>query len=298
MESLLLVTGASGQLGQAVLQHLTSTLDIPANRIVAASRQPERLASWAAKGVQVRELDFEKPASFAAALSGIERALLISTDTLDRPGQRLQQHQNAVTGFATAGVQHVVYTSAPHPEGAPLLIAPDHLGTEEALAASELPGWTVLRNHWYFENLAMSIPAAIASGQWYSADEGQGSADIARDDLALAAAVALSGTETGKKTWTLSGPESLTKQQIATAIAGVVNKPITVVQVPLESLVQGMMAAGLPEPLARILASFDANTAAGRVAAVTTDFKQLTGREPQTFHHWLENHRGLFTGER
>lgn len=291
MSNLILVTGASGNFGQLVLQHLTDTLSVPTSRIVAASRNPSQLESWAAKGVSIRTLDFEKPSTFAAAFENVDRALLVSTDALDRPGRRLQQHLNAINGMESAGVNHVIYTSAPNPEGAPLLIAPDHEGTEKALSDSGLKGWTVLRNHWYLENLLLSLPPAIASGKWYTADAGQGSADISRSDLALAAATVLSGTETGKKTYTLSGQQALTKTVIAAAVSAMVGKPIDVVQVPLEELVQGMIQAGLPEPLARVLASFDTNTAAGRVAEITEDFKRITGRQPQAFEDWLQSNQ-------
>lgn len=281
------ITGASGAFGQRVLHHLLNTLGVPAARIVAGTRDITRLAAWAERGVTVRALDFEDPAGHAAAFAGVERALLISTDALDRPGRRLAQHRAAIGALQMAGVQHVVYTSMPQPEDSPLLIAPDHLGTEQALADSALPGWTVLRNHWYFENLMMFMAPALASGQWYTADGGLGSADIARDDLARAAATVLAGREFGKRTYTLSGRESLTKAQIAARVSAATGRPVQVVQVPLEALVQGMVASGLPEPLARVFASFDTNTAAGRVAGVTGDYRAITGAEPQAFDAWL-----------
>lgn len=291
MSHSILVTGASGQFGQRVLHHLVSTLNVPARNVVAASRSPDKLQTQASQGVDTRVLDFEKPDTFTAAFAGIERALLISTDAVDRPGRRLEQHRQAVEGLEAAGVQHVIYTSGPKPEGAPLLIAPDHEGTEKALAASGLPGWTVLRNHWYYENLFLFLPPAIASGKWFAADGGQGSADIARDDLALAAATVLAGDEAGTHTYTLSGPQSLTKTDIAATVSAAIGKPIEVVQIPLEDLVQGMVRAGLPEPVARVMASFDTNTADGRVAEVSDDFARLTGRQPQPLENWVKAHR-------
>ena len=292
------ITGASGQFGQRVLHHLLHTLSVPASRVVGATRDPAKLAEWAARGVTVRALDFDDTATFATAFDDVERLLLISTDALDRPGRRLEQHRRAVDAAAKAGVQHVVYTSCPKPEESPLLLAPDHAGTEQALAASTLPGWTVLRNHWYFENLPMFMGGALASGTWYAADGGQGSADIARDDLALAAATVLAGRETGKHTYTLSGAAALTKAQIAERVGAAIDKPIAVVQVPLEGLVQGMVGAGLPEPLARVFASFDTNSAAGRVAELTSDFRRITGRDPLAFDDWLAANRPLFSANR
>jgi NAD(P)H dehydrogenase (quinone) len=290
------ITGASGQFGQRVLHHLLHTLAVPASRIVAATRQPTKLAEWAARGIHVRALDFDDAASFGPAFDDVERALLISTDAVDRPGRRLQQHRRAVNALAAAGVQHVVYTSMPAPEGSPVLLAPDHAGTEQALAASALAGFTVLRNHWYFENLPMFMSGALASGTWFASDGGQGSADVARDDLALAAATVLASRETGRHTYTLSGTEALTKAQIASRVGAAIGKPIAVVQVPLEGLVHGMVSAGLPEPQARVFASFDTNTAAGHVAEVSGDFRRITGRDPQRFDDWLAANKKLFAG--
>jgi|SRR3954470_21623421 nucleoside-diphosphate-sugar epimerase len=46
----LLVTGATGHLGQRVLHHLADTLRVPGNRIIATTRKPESLSAWAVKG--------------------------------------------------------------------------------------------------------------------------------------------------------------------------------------------------------------------------------------------------------
>lgn len=296
MSDTLLITGAAGHFGQRVIHHLLHTLGLPASRLIATTRRPETLAALAAQGVTVRAADFDQPASLAAAFQGAQRLLLISTDALDRPGHRLAQHQAALQAAAAAGVQHVVYTSMPLPEDSPLLIAPDHAGTEQALAASTLPGWTVLRNHWYFENLFMSLPSALASGHWYSAAGDGRIAHIARDDLARAAATVLAGTSSGRSTYTLSGAQAFSTAEIAQAVSASLGKPLQVVPVPLEGLVQGMVGAGLPEPLARVFASFDTNTAAGRVAEVTGDYQRLTGVAPRAFADWLAEHRGALTG--
>lgn len=295
---MILVTGASGHFGRRVLHHLTHSLAVPAARIVATSRNPAQLAEWADLGVTVRPADYDAPATLSTAFQGVERALLISTDALDRPGHRLEQHRAAIEALGAAGVGHVVYTSMPRPEGSPILFAPDHEGTERALAESALPGWTVLRNHWYFENLLPSLPAILASGKWYGAEEGQGSADVARDDLARAAATVLAGAEAGRNTYTLSGGQALTRAEMAKILSAATGVPIEAVPVPLEGLVQGMIGAGLPEEMARLWASFDANTAQGRVAEVTGDYRKITGREPQTFAAWVEENGSALRGLR
>ena len=288
MSDSLLVTGAGGHFGQGVLRHLVDTLGVPASRIIATTRSPRNLSAWAAAGVDVRVADFDDTTTLDKALSGADRMLLVSTDAMDQSGRRLVQHTNAINAAVRVGVSHLIYTSMPAPDLSPVLFAPDHAGTEMALAASPLSSWTVLRNHWYFENLLRSVPGILArGGRWFStAGEGK-LANIARDDLARAAACVLAGPYVGKATYTLSGPQALTVAQQAQAIAQVVGRPIEVVSVPVDALIQGMTAAGLPEPMACILASFDTNTAAGLVASVTGDFKALTGIEPQPFDEWL-----------
>jgi NAD(P)H dehydrogenase (quinone) len=292
----LLITGASGHFGQRVLNHLLYTLHVPAERIVAASRKPAALAEWRAKGITTRAADFDNPASLTAAFAGVERLLLISTDALDYPGHRLAQHEAAIEAAVKAGARHIIYTSMPKPEGSPLLLAPDHVGTEAALAASPLPEWTVLRNSWYFENLFMSLPTALGSGKWFTA-AGEGKiANIARDDLARAAATALAGATKGKTKRTLTGAKAYTTAEIAALVSQTVGKPIEVIHVPVESLVQGMVAHGMPEPMARLFASFDTNTAAGGIAEVTGDFTALTGVDPLPFQKWLAANKQVLSG--
>ena len=287
----ILVTGGSGQLAQAVLHHLTETIDWPLSRLVVTSRSPEKLAALASRGIAVRAADFDDGASLQDALSGVDRALIISSDALDRPGRRLEQHQRAVKAAEAAGVSHAVYTSMPDPARSKVTFAGDHAGTEQALVESRLPGWTVLRNHWYFENLFMSLPQVLATGKWFTA-AGEGRvADVARDDLARAAAVALTREVVGKDTFTLSGPRALTVDEIAPMVAKAVGRPIEVVHVPADGLIDGMVGAGVPRPIAEMWGSFDRNTAAGQVGEVTEDLQRLTGEAPMTFEAWLDANR-------
>jgi NAD(P)H dehydrogenase (quinone) len=293
----LLVTGASGHLGRLVVRHLLDTLQVPAARIIATSRKPGELAEFSARGVTVRAADFDHASALQEAFRGAGRLLLISTDRLDAPGVRLAQHRTAIEAAVKAGVQHIVYTSMPKAERSLVAFAPDHAGTEAALAASPLAGWTVLRNHWYFENLFHKIPGVLASGKWYSGAEGGKVADIARDDLARAAAVALASASQEKATYTLSGAQALSIPQIAALISRALGKPIEVVPTTIDGLVAGMAAHGFPEPVARIFASFDTNTAAGGFAEVTGDYRKLTGLQPQSFEDWLEHNKAGLAGK-
>ncbi len=289
-----LVTGASGHLGRAVINHLLTTYKVPASKIMAASRDVSKLAELKAKGIDTRTADFNDAAGLVKAFTGAKRLLLISTDSIE-PGVRQKQHQAAVIAAEKAGVDHVLYTSMPKPDTSAVLFAPDHLNTEKALAASKLNGWTVLRHNWYFENLFMSLPQALQSGTQYSAAAQGKIPQIARDDLARADAAALASDKGGKNTYTLTGGSEFTVDEIAALVSKATGKALNVVHVPVEGLVQGMLGAGLPEGMARLFASFDANTAQGGLADVTGDYKALTGVEPQSFEDWLKKNAGAFT---
>jgi NAD(P)H dehydrogenase (quinone) len=282
-----LVTGASGHLGQAVINHLLTTYKVPANKIIAVTRDAAKLADLKAKGVHVRDGNFDDEAHLTKAFAGATRVLLISTSAME-PGQRIKQHVNAVNAAVKAGVGHVVYTSMPNADKAAVLFAPDHAGTEKALADSKLAGWTVLRNNWYAENLFFSIPQALASGTQYSAAAQGKTAYIVRDDLARAAAAALSSDKAGKQTYTLSGSHQYTVDEVAKLVSTATGKPLNVVHVPVEGLVQGMLGAGLPEGMARMFASFDVATAQGDLSGTSADYKSLTGAEPQSFEAWVK----------
>jgi len=286
MSQKLLVTGASGHLGQQVITHLIETYGVSPERIVATTRNPEKLAALAAKGVSIRKADFDDAASVTAAFSSVHRLLLISTDALDKPGRRLAQHRTAIESAKKAGVRHVVYTSMPNPEGSLVSFAPDHLGTEQALTASGL-GWTILRNCWYMENLNLAIPAALESGKWFTSAGNGRLSHVSRDDCARAAAGALIQENSPSSRYDITGPEKRTFAEIAALISEVHGKPIEVVNVTDEQLTQGLVAAGVPAPVATMLTSFDANTRAGKFDVLSDAVEKLTGKPPRKLRDFL-----------
>lgn len=283
----LLVTGASGHLGRRVLELLLAR---NAGPIIATTRTPASLADFAARGVDVRHADFEDDASMATAFAGAKRALLISTDAVDRPGRRIAQHRSAIAAFERAGIEHVVYTSLPKPIDSPVTIAPDHAGTEAALAASKI-GFTILRNHLYTDLLLLALPAAIASGALIDAKGTGAIAYVTRDDCARAAAAALASGSTGRTTVDVSGPEAVTADQLAAIASELTGKPVVHTSVPVPALIEGMVGHGLPRPIAELLASFDAATAQGDYRQVTATVEQLSGTKPTSVAAFLRANR-------
>lgn len=291
MSKTLLVTGASGQLGRSVINHLLDTFKVPAARIIATTRTPANLADLAARGVTVRAADFDDPASLAEAFQGADRVLIISTNELAIQGKRREQQLAAVAAAKQAGVAHLLYTSMPNTEpGSPVLFAPDHYDTEQAIKASGIPH-TIFRNGWYDENLFMAMPQILASGHWYtSAGDGRISYG-ARDDLAAAIAAGLASGADDSKTYTLTGPKAYTVDEVAALVTEVTGKPIQVIQLSDEALTEGMKSAGLPEPIARLLVSFDAATRVGGLGMVTDSVEKLSGRKSVSLKQFLETNK-------
>ena len=287
MSDTILVTGASGHLGGAIIRHLLDSQGLAPSRIVAASRNPDKLAALGARGVTVRKADFDDPSGLEAAFAGVGTVLIISTDALDGAGTRLRQHQAAVAAAAKAGVARIAYTSLPNADTSKVSFAPDHLGTETAIKATGLP-YLIFRNSWYQENLFMSLPQALKSGQWFtSAGDGR-TAFIARDDIAAAIASALSNPPAESTTYTLTGAEALTNAEIAALAADATGKPLQVVHLTDEQLAGGMKAAGVPDAFVPTLVSFETAARAGDLAVVTDDATKLSGRALQPMRTFLE----------
>ena len=287
-ERTLFVTGASGHLGRRVVELLLEMKG--AGKIIAGTRTPEKIADLAARGVTVRAADFEDPAGLQRALAGVDRVLIISTDAIDRPGRRLAQHQNAVAAAVKAGVKHALYTSMPNPETSPVVFAPDHLGTEQALKASGI-GWTILRNCWYTEFLIPTLAPAVATGKLVAATGQGGAPYVTREDCAQAAAAALASMDASDQTWNITGPDLVTYSDLARITGEITGRPVSFEPVTPEERTAQLIALGTPQPIAKLLVSSQTAIALGKMGTPSTAVQELTGRGPMSVHEFLTAHK-------
>jgi NAD(P)H dehydrogenase (quinone) len=291
----LLVTGASGHLARRVLDHLVQRGAAKDGRLIATTRNPEKLKDLAARGVDVRKADFDDLAATTAAFRGAQRVLVVSTDALDRPGHRAEQHAVAIEAAKAAGVKHIVYTSVTKAKDSGLPVAFDHKLTEEALEKSGLD-FTVVRNNWYSENLLASLPNAVKSGKLFTA-AGEGRIAYAtRDDCAAVAAAALASSFSGKRTIELSGPDAVSPADVARIASEVTGKPIEVVHVTPEQLVDGLVKAGVPQGYAQFFAAVDVEVKKGALDLVTNTVREVADRAPTTLRAFLEAHKAALLG--
>ncbi|MEN3112069.1 SDR family oxidoreductase [Uliginosibacterium paludis] len=269
---MIVITGASGQLGRLVIEALLKKL--PASEIVAAVRKPESVADLAARGVTVRLADYDRPDTLTSAFAGADKLLLISANEV---GRRLPQHAAVIDAARAAGVKLLAYTSLLHADHSPLGLAAEHKATEALIRASGLP-FVLLRNGWYTENYLASLPVALAHGAVLgSAGEGR-IASASRRDYADAAAAVLSSDGHAGKIYELAGDESYTLSEFAATLARASGKAVAYRDLPQAEYAGALLAAGLPAPFAELIADSDAGAARGALFDASHTLSRLIGR--------------------
>ncbi len=283
----LLITGASGQLGQMVVNHLVKNGN---KNLIATTRHKEKLQSFIDQGVDVREADFNNPENLTKAFAGAERLLLISTDAI---GARIEQHKNAIKAAKAAGVKHIIYTSWPKADTSVALVSADHIATENLIKESGL-SYTILRNSLYAENLLGSLSNAYQMGTFYGATGGAKAAYVSKKDCAEAAAGALVHQDYSNKILDLTGPQAYSYEEIVKMASEATGKNIPYVELSEADLKKGLTQSGLPELWADLFVSFDTAIKNGDIAKVSDAALILTGKVPQNLKDFIfENKKAI-----
>jgi NAD(P)H dehydrogenase (quinone) len=269
----IVITGATGQLGRHVVEALLER-NVPAQDIVAAGRSVEKIADLAARGVQVRSMDYADAASVAEALKGAAKVLLISGNEV---GQRVQQHRTVIEAAKAAGVDLVAYTSIANADTTGMKLAAEHQATEAILRASGVP-FVLLRNGWYLENYTDQLPGTLAQGAIAgSAGEGRVSA-ASRADYAHAAAAVLVAERQAGRIYELGGDEPFTMAELAAEISAAAGKHISYQDLPAQEYAGMLAGVGVPEAFAETLADSDLGIARGDLLVSSGDLRKLIGR--------------------
>ncbi|MEI2277322.1 SDR family oxidoreductase [Paenarthrobacter ilicis] len=269
----IVITGATGQLGRHVVEALLER-NVPAADIVATGRSVEKLADFAERGGTVQEMDYENPASVAAALKGAAKVLLISSSAV---GQRVEQHRTVIEAAKAEGVELLAYTSIANADTTGMKLAAEHQATEELLKESGIP-FVLLRNGWYLENYTEQLPGTLAQGAIAgSAGEGKVSA-AARVDYAHAAAAVLVADDQAGKVYELGGDHAFTMGQLASEISDAAGREVTYKDLPASDYQQMLEGVGVPGAFAEILADSDLGIARGDLLVTSGDLQKLIGR--------------------
>ena len=279
---MILVTGATGTVGQHVVRELAARGEKP--RVVL--RDPGKASQLKGLISEAVQGDFDRPETMAQALRGAEKAFLLTATN-----QRQADWEKAFIDAAkAAGVKALVYLSAAGvAPDSPMSLGRMHAQVEAYLKASGVP-WTILEPLAFMQNFLGDVATIRSQGVIYApANEAKVSFIDARDIGAAAAIVLTSGDHAGK-TYVLTGPEPVSYREVAGLIGKAIGKPVKYVTVPEADAKKSMVAAGMPEWFADDLIALQRTFKAGRGAVVTTHLAQLLPDVPRTFDDFAKDY--------
>jgi uncharacterized protein YbjT (DUF2867 family) len=280
---MILVIGATGTVGSEVVRQLVATGERPRALVRDPATARQRL------GDQVEHVvgDLDRPETIAAALAGVDRVFLLTTQSSRQP-----EWERAVIGAAArTGVGQLVKLSVFRAnEQSPLQVARQHGQAERVLAQSGLAA-TILRPVFFMQNLlAMVHDGAIAT----AAGDGRVAMVDARDIAAVAVATLTGGGHAGK-TYTLTGPEALSFYQVASILSRQTGRPLRHVRVPPDKVRVALQGRGVAAWYADDMAKLHSMLAVGYEEVVTDDIHRVTGRPPRTLAQFAGDHVGALT---
>ncbi|MEP6955149.1 MAG: SDR family oxidoreductase [Solirubrobacteraceae bacterium] len=279
---MIIVTGASGKLGRAVVEKLLDR--VPADQVGVSVRDPEKARGLAKRGARVRHGSFDDPASLAHSFEGATRVLVVSVNSTGPA--RIAMHRTAIEAARDAGAERVFYTShagaAPQSPFPPM---PDHYATEEILHDSDVPG-TALRGGFYADSAVMFLGDAAESGELAAPEDGPVNWTT-HDDMSEAMAAALADPDIDEETLELTGSETVDLAGVAAIAAELSGRPIRRTVVPDGDFRDGMIARGLPPERADMMLGIFRASRQGGFSRLAPTLEQLIGRRPMTMRDVL-----------
>lgn len=283
----ILVTGATGGLGKAVVETLLK--EGGAHQISVVVRDPAKAADLQAQGVTVVPGDYNDYASLTRAFTGIDKLLLVSGNDIPN---RVPQHTNVIKAAQAAGVKHLAYTSfqrrTEDGSSAVAFVAEAHLATEKLLKESGLT-YTILKNTLYLDVLPQFMgPQVLETGTIYlPAGTGRGSF-ASRHDMGAAAAAVLTGTGHENKTYEIASNETYSFADIAKLLSDLSGKPVHYVSPTAEEFGTALAQAGVPAEGIQMATAFSTAIAQGEFDLPDSTLEKLLGRKPESAADFLK----------
>lgn len=280
---MILITGASGNVGKDVLKQIAKT-----GVKVRAAFQSLSKAAAAPSGVESVTVDYNQPGTLRAALNGVDRVFLVGPPTAELPALE----SRAIDVIKQSDVRQVVKLSAMG--GREAIFTRHHAQSEDYIQSSGVP-YTFLRPNGFMQNIVNYNAATINSQNSFYGSEGEGR--VSYIDLRDVAAVAVKAlTEDGHvgKAYTLTGPEALTNTEVAQVLSDEVGREIRFVNLPPADLRQALLAAGVPEWNVDALLDLQRLYREGKAKTVTDDVEQILGRKPINFAQFSRDYKYAF----
>jgi uncharacterized protein YbjT (DUF2867 family) len=287
----ILVTGATGQSGQAVLREFARRR-VPVRALVRDTANVGGLRELA--GVEVVEGDMLRPSSLGPALDGVDRALMIST-----AGPALVETQcTFVDAAQAAGLKHVVkFSGAESGIGfrhEKFRFTRNHQQAERYLEASGL-AWTHLRPSQFMQVYLREARSIVADGVLALPTESITLSPVDIDDIAKVAFALLTTDGHEGRSYPMTGPEALTMTEIAAEISAAIGKPVRYVRITPEQRRADMMAAAVPQDFADAVFDQAVERLAHPESRVSLATHAKFGVQPTTFAAFVQRHRHLFS---
>ncbi len=283
---MILVTGASGNTGRALVE-LLSRSGTPVRALV---RDPAKAAGLARLHVDVVVADLGVPSSLSRVLDGVTKAYLMSAA---HPRQ-VELHGNFIAAARRAHVQHIVRHSVRGADPqSPVKICRWHAASQQELEKSGI-AWTHLQPVYNMQNLLKLARVIRSQGALPAPMKDAAVAMVDACDVAAVAAAALIGSSHEGKTYLVTGPEALTFGGAAAGLAAALAMPVRYVDVAPADAHRGLLAMGMPEWYVDDLIGFYRDYSSGAGAAVSDTVMRLTGRPGRTLRQFAEDHRAQF----
>lgn len=282
---MILVTGANGHLGTAVIQNLLKKTS--ANQIAALVRDESKASALKEQGVDIRVGNYDDTASLDNAMQGIERVLLIAGTDEDN---RLQQHQNVVDAAKKAGVQCVAYTSRNLKDRNTLAnkLMEGHFQTEDYIMQSGMP-YIMFCNVLYMDTIPQFTGQKVFdTGIYLPAGQGKVAYGL-RSEMGEAIANALSQGNCDNRIYKLTGSESYSFDDVAAALTKLSGKEVKYNSPEKSAFEAKMKERGLPETAVQRIVGFLTDIKNGQEDGISPDLEHLLGRKPASLQEGLKS---------
>ena len=282
---MILVTGATGQLGTTVIRQLLQK--VPPAQITAFVRDESKAVYLSKQGLPIRIGTYDDTKSLDHAMQGIKTVLLIAgTDEQNR----VNQHQNVVDAARRAGVQLIAYTSRALKDPATLVnqLMKCHFQTEDYIKASGL-SYRLFQNILYMDTIPQFVGGEAVFERGINVPAGQGKVALAlRSEMGEAIANALVTPHEGSTTYCLTGSESYSFYDIAEVLTNLSGQSVVYSPVKPATFEAGLIERGLSDTVARRITGFITDIANGQEDLVSPDLERLLGRKPTTLNEGLK----------
>jgi NAD(P)H dehydrogenase (quinone) len=286
----ILVTGASGRLGSAVIETLLTKFS--SHQISIITRNEEKRTEFQSKGFNAFLGSYNNLDVLEKAMDGIDTVLLISSGD---QGDRMQEHKNVIDTARKKGVKHMAYTSRCLNDRNTLenKLMMEHFETEDYILASGLH-YTFFRNILYMDAIPQFIGgnAALERGIFLPAGEGKVSFAL-RSEMGEAMANVLLNVKPENKIYNFTGNKTYSFHDIAAALSKLTGKEVKYTNVETSAFLEMMKQRNLPEPVIQKIIDFIADIKHNQEANICSDLEIQLGRKPTGLKEGLKILFGL-----